>query len=62
MNIDKTPIPGFKAVAFFRQVKEKLSREMEGKTFAERKALLQPDCGPNTRDRAVETTAISERT
>lgn len=42
MNIDRTPIPGFKAVAFFRQVKEELSREMAGKTFAEIQAVLHP--------------------
>lgn len=41
MNIDKTPIPGFKAVEFFRQVKEELSREMQGKNFEEIKQMLQ---------------------
>ena len=41
MNIDKTPIPGFKAVEFSRRAKDELSRAMEGKTFEEIKALLQ---------------------
>ncbi|WP_375418420.1 hypothetical protein [uncultured Hymenobacter sp.] len=41
MNIDKTPIPGFKAVNFFRRVKDELSREMEGKSFEEIKTILE---------------------
>ena len=61
MNIDRPPIPGFKAVAFSRQAKEALSREMEGKTFAERQALLRPYRAPNARDRAAEATAASDR-
>ncbi|WP_310391153.1 hypothetical protein [Hymenobacter sp.] len=62
MNIDRTPIPGFKAVAFFRQVKEELSREMAGKTFAERQALLRPYRTPNAPDQAAEPAPAADRT
>lgn len=59
MTIDRTPIRGFKAVVFSRQAKEALSREMEGKTFAERQALLRPYRAPNAQDRATKATAAS---
>ena len=62
MNINRTPIPGFKAVAFFRQVKEELSREMTGKTFAERQALLRPYRAPNAQGRPAEPAPPADRT
>ena len=62
MNIDRTPIPGFKAVAFFRQVKEALSREMAGKTFAERQALLRAYRPPNAPGRPAEPAPAADRT
>ena len=61
MNIDRTPIPGFKAVAFSRQAKEALSREMAGKTFAERQAVLRPHRATPVPDRAAEPTPAADR-
>ena len=39
VNDDKT-IPGFHAVEFMREQRERLSREMEGKSFEEIRRML----------------------
>lgn len=40
VNDNDETIPGFHAVEFMRQAREKLSREMEGKTFEEIQLFL----------------------
>lgn len=41
MKTDEQTIKSFDSVAFFRKVKEQIAKELEGKTFEQKKELLK---------------------
>ena len=41
MKTKETTIKDFHAVTFFRNVKEQIAKELEGKTYEQQKKLLQ---------------------